>query len=620
MKQELSLESKASMMGPINRAPMNKLKKFFSSLLVRTRDTFHQYPVSIATIVLAFTLMMFSLWSTDPYGYYGYYYDDYQAYIDRVILILWVILPIFTAVTLFLKRRWWLLAGVAAGLILYFTTADALPEEDMEQLLLWGFSFYSLMFVLPLWRKNQNNGFWNYCAQIFFVLVLGFACSGILAISLALAIESIRSLFMVDIDYRWSETVMYFSFFFVLPLFVHVGLPQDWEDLEKKNDYPQFFAPLSFYLLTPISLLYFVILSVYVLKILVTWQWPSGQVAYPVMYLSMVVFGFYLFSYPWRKTWQRWFFVALLPFMAVYFWALGMRIGQYGLTDLRYLGVLLGMCVTALAVYFGFVKRQRLQMMLIPLAIVAFVVSAGPLSATEIPLRSQESRLEKMLTEIGALQEGRLVAVDPASVDEDTLVNISSTVEYIYSHDRLADLQAWTDVDLTWDADLETYRDIPTEFMQAIGLSYQPWGYYGYVDTSYVDYSTAYLSTFNVSGFDAMAEVDLSYDPNYPMQARELSFDNGTTLTLNVDSAMQLTISDGTNTLNYDLAGFEAGLRESLGGSTTNLDPDTLMIEAENRQMKVRIYFNTINGYFTDSTQEQIQYLNMWGRMLVDFK
>ncbi len=619
MKQELSLESKASMIGAINRATMNKLKKFLSNLFTRTKDTFHEYPVSIATIVLAFSLMMLRLWGESVYGYYGSYYGEYGSYLDRLVAILFVILPIFTAVTLFLKQRWWLLSGAIAGLILYNSTSNDLVQSDMLHLVLWGGAFYSLMFILPYWRKNQNNGFWNYCAQIFFVLVLGFACSGILAISLALAIESIRTLFEVSIDNRWTETVVYFSFFFVFPLFVHVGLPKHWEDLEKSEDYPHFFAPLSFYLLTPISLLYFGILSVYVLKILITWEWPSGQVAYPILFLSMVVFGFYLISYPWRKNWQRWFFVALLPFMVVYFWALGMRINEYGLTDMRYIGVLLGVCIMALAAYFGFVQRQRLQMMLTPLAIVAFVVAAGPLSATEVPLRSQEYRLEKMLTEIGGLKDGRLVTVDPATVDNETLVRISSTVEYIYSHDRLEDLQGWTDQDLG--VDTVYYSDRGSDFMAVMGLEYQPWGYYdSYQNTRYIDYTTAYLSTFNVSGFDSLAEVNLSYDPNYPMQPVVLTFENGKTLELNTDADMQLTISDGDDTLSYDLAEFEAGLRENLGGSTFDLDPDVLMIEAENSKMKVRIYFNSINGSFTDSTKEQIQYLNLWGRMLVDFK
>ena len=585
---------------------MKKITLFFQSLWARTKEAFRRFPVSMVLIVLAFALMMVNLWSS-------LYMPDEE--IARVIFILWIVLPIFTAVTLFFKQRWGLLLGLLLGVVLYFTTDNAMGQEETQILMMWGFAFYSLMFILPHWKKNQNNGFWNYCAQILFVLILGFVCSGILALSLVLAIESIRSLFQVAIDYRWSDTMAMFSFFFVLPIFVHVGLPQEWEDLEKSTDYPHFFKPISTFLLTPISLLYFGILTAYVVKILVTQVWPSGQVAYPVLYLSGLVFGSYLISYPWRKEWNKWFFVALLPFMAVYFIALGMRVQQYGLTELRYLGLLLGCCLTLMSFYFAFVKRQRLQMMLIPLAIVAFVFAMGPWGATGLPVRMQEVRLEKLLLEVGALQGGRLVVVDAATVTKDQEVEISSIVEYLYYRDHLDDLQAWTEVDLSDEEGI--YRDMTTEFMGAMGLEYMPW-YWDNSQDLYFDHNVMYSPSYYVAGYDAMTEFDLNYDLNWPSEARVLTWSNGEEITLNMDSMGVITLTSETSTLTFDVMTLHRDL--DAAEKFYELDTEELMLDAEDKRLKIRLYLNGINGSYEDDSEETLQNLSVYGKLLVDFK
>ena len=582
---------------------MKKIALFFKSLFARTMETFRRFPVSMVLIVLAFSLMMLNLWK-----------DTYLGYeeINRVIFILWVILPIFTAVTLFFKQRCGLLLGVLLGVALYFNTSNDMMQENTQILMMWGFAFYSLMFILPHWKRNQNNGFWNYCAQIFFVLVLGFVCSGILALSLTLAIESIRNLFLVNIDYRWAETMAFFSFFFVLPIFVHVGLPQDWEDLEKSTDYPYFFQPISNYLLTPISLLYFGILTAYVVKILITQVWPSGQVAYPVLFLSALVFGSYLISYPWRKEWNKWFFTALLPFMAIYFIALGMRVEQYGFTELRYLGLLLGVCLTLMAFYFAFVKRQRLQMILIPLAVVAFVFAMGPWGASSFPIYSQEMRLENILTEIGALKDGKLVVVDAAAVSKEQEVEISSIVDYLYYRGHLQDLQAWTDVDLSQD-----YAEDPlNDFMAAMGLKYNSW--WGDDQDLYFDHSTTYTQTFYVAGYDAMADFDATYDLNWANEPRVFTWSNGESVTLTMDEAGLITLTSETSTLTFDVMALHDELVES--DSYYELSSEELMLDAEDRNFKVRLYFNGINGSYTDDSEESLQSISVWGKLLVDFK
>jgi len=351
-----------------------------------------------------------------------------------------------------------------------------------------------------------------------------------------------------------------------------------------------------------------------VVKILVTQVWPSGQVAYPVLYLSALVFGSYLISYPWRKEWNKWFFVALLPFMAVYFIALGMRVEQYGLTELRYLGLLLGCCLTLMSFYFAFVKRQRLQMMLIPLAIVAFVFAMGPWGATGLPVRMQEARLEKILVEVGALQDGRLVVVESGTVSQEKEVEISSIVEYLYYREHLDDLQGWTDVDLSEEG---FYEDHTADFMAAMGLEYTPW-YWDDTQDLYFDNSAAYMSTYYIAGYDAMADFDISYDANFPSDSRAFTWSNGEEVIMTMDQNGLVTLTSGTSTLTFDVMALHKDLESQ--GMTYDLDPEELMLEAEDKHLKARLYLNSFNGSYMDDSHESIQYMSVWGKMMLDFK
>jgi hypothetical protein len=561
----------------------------------------------MAIILAAFSLMVLDLWTPHEFK---------DEKIMQLIVIFWVTLPIFTAFSLFFKKRWPLLLGLGAALFLFFTTEDTMREEDIQVFMLWGGAFYSLLFVLPHWKNNQNNGFWTYCTRILFILILGFACSGILAASLTLALESIRTLFEVDIDYRWMETMAMFAFFFVLPMFVHIGLPQDWKTLEKNTEHPHFFRPLSAYLLTPISVLFFGILTVYALKILITTEWPSGQVAYPVLYLSLVTFGFYLISYPWRQTWQRWFFAALLPFLAMYFIALGMRIEQYGLTEMRYLGLILGACLVLESFYFAFIKRQRLQMMLIPLAIAAFVFAVGPWGANELPIRSQEKRLEAVLIEIGALQDDRLVLVEASTVPDETVVQISSIVHFLSRRDRLSDLQEWTSVDLFDGRSGE-------EFMKAMGLEYQPWGIRDKGRLLRFSHSSRSFGTedfYPISGFDFQGGVDLSYIPHLPEVATQTLSLQEETLVLGLSPSGMLTLGRQGAILSFDLMALEKVLPEYTSKTDPTRDVEDFVLNAENSTMRVRIYITHLSGGYSDASETVFEDLSLNGEMLVDFK
>lgn len=579
------------------------VKDFLNSLYQKTREAFLRFPVSMMLIGIAFGLMVYLTWS-DVYGQVD------EGPIEKLAATLWLVLPLFTVPVLFNKAKIWMLFGLIFGPLFYRLTNDVYSLEGSFRMGLWALAFYSLLFIVPRWKRKENNGFWQYLVKIFFILVLAGVCTLILTVSLNLALYSIESLFNVSVDYRWYETLVTFGTFLFLPIFVHAALPKDWEVFENRSIYPTFVKGLSFYLLVPVSILYFGILGVYVGKIILTWTWPEGEVAWPVLYLCGLTFVMFLLSFPWRKKWQKWFFVALLPFLAVYFIAFGIRITEYGLTEFRYLGVLLGGVLTILCLYFFFVQRARLQMLLVLPALLGFLVSFGPWGAWEFSIASQISRLEIRLTEIGALKDGQLQKVN---VDERVEYEISGMMDYLYTRDRLDELQAWTEVDLSDRGDKDylafNEQDARYDFMEAMGMDFNPYKYHGHTDDRlFFEYGTNVNEPLSIAGYETLFQFDLSYNSLYgdpTTSTRTFVWPSeGHNFTLSLSKSADLLLSDGETELHFSLTDFHQTLeQENLdvsGFGPFYIAPDQLMLEGETSTFKARIYFIHMNAYFRE--------------------
>lgn len=595
------------------------VKDFLNSLYQKTREAFLRFPLSMVLILTAFGLMVVLTW-VDVYGQVD------KEPIEKLVTTLWLVLPLFTVPVLFKKAQIWMIFGLVFGLLFYRLTTDVYSQESALRIGLWALAFYSLLFIVPRWKRKENNGFWQYLARIFFILVLAGVCTLILTVSLNLALYSIESLFKVSVDYRWYETLVTFGGFLFLPIFVHAALPKDWPAFENRSLYPVFIKGLSFYLLVPVSILYFGILGVYVGKIVFTWTWPEGEVAWPVLYLSGLTFAMFLLSYPWRKDWQKGFFIALLPFLGVYFIAFGIRISEYGLTEWRYLGVLLGMALVVLCLYFFFVKRARLQMMLLVPALLGFLVSFGPWGAWEFPIASQIHRLEVRLIEIGALKDKQLHQVD---VDESTEYEISAVVDYLYLRDRLDELQEWTDVDLS-DRREESYspfneQDVRYDFMAAMGMEFKPYKYKGHGgDRQFFEYGANMNEPLSVGGYDTLIGFDLSYnsiDGDPTMSTRNIVWPGeDQNFVLSLSETAELLLSDGQTELHFSLTDFHKALEgknlDLTGFGPFYVDPDQLMLEGETSTFKARIYFIHMNAYFREDG-ESLENIFVTGNLLL---
>jgi len=253
-------------------------------------------------------------------------------------------------------------------------------------------------------RSNERLGFWQFNRRLFLRFCLATLYTGVLTVGLELALLSADKLF----DLKLSKA--YGDLFFLMmglfhPAFFLAGVPRDLTALDADPEYPRGLKAFTQFALAPLVAVYTVILYAYAVKIIATWSWPHGWVALPVLLLSGIGILAFLLLYPLREReeekWARWFTTnfprALAPLTLLLLFSLHVRISEYGVTEQRYLGVVLGIWILVWALVFIIRKQTGIRWVPASLAVICLLSAFGPWSAGAISKVSQLRRVGRML-------------------------------------------------------------------------------------------------------------------------------------------------------------------------------------------------------------------------------
>lgn len=224
------------------------------------------------------------------------------------------------------------------------------------------------------------------------------------------------------------------------------------------------------FLFVPLLLVYTTILYAYAAKIGVQGFLPKGQVAGMVVAFVSAGAAILLLAFPIREcggmlvrfVWRYWLWLALLPVLLL-FLALYERVAAYGVTQDRYLLALAGIWILLLAAT-KLVLRARFDVRVIPglLAVLLLVASFGPWGARGLSVRSQAAQLATILTEQGALVDGRIAAKPALDKSRD---RAGSILFYLQRQGGLRSLRPWFEGRTAspfepGKTDAQSYRDI----------------------------------------------------------------------------------------------------------------------------------------------------------------
>jgi len=407
------------------------------SLWAETMAVFRRFPLQVLVTLIAVAVCILKIENPS------------LTYLDKLLACCNFSLTLLLAADLFAETHLWseakkwglrIIVLVFCGL-LYAVLDPNLYEADLFRILLLGFPFHLLVSFAPFIGRGTVTGFWVYNERLFLQIVTAGIFSFVLTIGLYIAFASTEALFDLKSSghvYGYIVSVTMVGF---MTIFFLSGIPKDFRQLDEvPQEYPKWLKIFTQYVLIPLLSVYLLILLVYEAKILIAWQLPKG-------YVSMLILGYavagilsLLLVYPirnregngWMSIFSRFFYVMMVPLVALLLLAVWKRVSIYGITEARYVLILLALWLTIITVYSLFSKKQNIRLIPISLCILALLAVYGPQSAFSVSKYSQTKRLGRMMK-----QQTDFAKKEKAEI-----------IKYLVTYHGILALQDFTDRDL----------------------------------------------------------------------------------------------------------------------------------------------------------------------------
>ncbi len=198
---------------------------------------------------------------------------------------------------------------------------------------------------------------------------------------------------------------------FVVPTIFMMMLDR-WQGREAKSSH--IIEKLLNWIVSPAIIAYAALLTIYLLKIIITWTLPDGGVSYMVFAFTITALVVKAFQIIIEKRRYDWFYdrfsLISLPFVALFWIGVARRIGEYGLTPNRVYLIVCGAVMTVCILLF-LSRRTGRYLWAVLFAILAFasVAYIPALDPQAIGLRSQKARFERIALDLALIDStGRL--------------------------------------------------------------------------------------------------------------------------------------------------------------------------------------------------------------------
>ena len=400
----------------------------------RSRVTLERFPF---VLLAGLTCAVFGVQAVEDSG------DDTWM---RPLLSATIGLPLLFALTISAERRRWTpawragagLLGIALVIGFWWGTRGWSDMQMAARYVQINLASHLLASFLPFVGAGTMNGFWQYNRSLFLRFLLAGLYAAVLFAGLALALLAIDNLLGIDVsDESYGRLWMLLAFVFQPWLFL-AGVPADLEALDRLEEYPAGLKVFTQFVLIPLVSVYLMILTAYLVRILVTQTWPSGWIGWLVSGVAAVGTLALLLVHPireradsrWVDAYGRWFYVALLPSIAMLLMAIWQRIDQYSFTENRYFLLVGSVWLAGIALYYGVTGSRNIRVIPLTLCVVTLLTFAGPWSAYAVSSRSQIGRLRAILRSNEMLADGQLQR-PPAQVSVEDRRELSAILRYL---------------------------------------------------------------------------------------------------------------------------------------------------------------------------------------------
>ncbi|UCH85111.1 MAG: DUF4153 domain-containing protein [Candidatus Latescibacterota bacterium] len=473
-----------------------------------------------------------------------------------------------------------------------------------------------LVAFVPFVAPGLMNGFWQYNRALFLRFCLSALYSIVLFGGLSVALAAIDQLLGIKVAEKvyfrlWMAIAMVFNTW----VFVG-GVPKDILGLESSSEYTKGLRVFAQYILVPLVIIYLVILTTYLGKIIITRVWPSGWLGYLVSSVAVVGILAHLLVYPmranaesqWVRTYSRWYYAAMIPAIVMLLLAIGKRIAQYGVTENRYILAVLAGWLALISLYYIFTRARNIKLIPITLCVVAFGTSFGPWGAFSVSERSQMSRLTNLLEKNDLLSDGA-IQIAAADVSFEDRKEISAVLDYLVSAhgtEKIAPWfgDRWTVIDTTgYEDDHDGARALDRELvrgmMNEMGIEYvSKWNKPLTEGESFSVRVDSYTDVFALESADYLVRIDAPGSTVIIEEpARSMSWDH---------DRQSLVLAIDEDTLVIDMGKWIANVLPTLTGprGSGTMTRDQARLIAKNHRAHAIVHVDTISGEINEGVAE----------------
>lgn len=305
---------------------------------------------------------------------------------------------------------------------------------------IWLIPFFLLLIMASpfLSMRDDNAYFWQFNCALWTGVINAISASFALCLGLMAAAASVIYLF----GFKDADIVFGHIFFFcsglVAPIYALFWVPRS--SGVGIAEIPQHCRILVNWVLVPLMAVYLIIFYAYFLKIMVEWELPKGMLSGMIAGLGCLGVVIYMMAWPMvregsrlLKFLHRHFFKLMLIPTLMFMVALSIRIHQYGITEQRYMLLILLIWFGVISGLFLTKKDVPLKVVPIVLMVLLLMASFGPWGAVAVSGKSQAQRLEDILIRNGILNEVGVIVPSQGRVSYKDEEDISSILDYMQS-------------------------------------------------------------------------------------------------------------------------------------------------------------------------------------------
>jgi hypothetical protein len=438
------------------------------------------------------------------------------------------------------------------------------------------------IFLIFFWApfinvRISNKNIWEWTQNLIMAVVATLFFSFLLYIGIVLALYSIEELFNIDIaGRRYSQLAVIIFGIYGVNLFL-AQIPK-YILLLQVRTYTKAEIIFTKYILTSLTIGYFIILFAYSAKILITMQWPSGVVAWISILFSIVAITTYLFWTPiWEKEnikFKRAIWVSILFQTVMLSISIWLRVEEYGITESRYFIALFSVWLFLMSLYFIFRKEASYKWLFVTLTILLIGSQFGQYSATNVSKNNQISRLQTMLNDNNF-----------ASKDADikNRKNLYNTIEYLYSRHGIESLES------VMPNIIKKYKK--KEFFPAFAIKELGLGdIYSLNENRYRFFHTSKeRKIVDIKGYNYL--INFHYSKN-------LSYKNDTSINVEI-TKNSLNIKRDTKFIaDINLTNFISVIDKNINNRYNSISPKEMEYSYTKDKLRVKILFNSIRISF----------------------